>query len=155
MPEGDLRWFDPGEQPQATLVADSKGTVADRGDIVQLVGGRDGFPYVKLVEDAGAGIGALVERPVEYDPAQNYAAGDVVGDSNVTLLTLGPIDWYEPSGSYTPTINDLVVADAGGTVRKYDAAGGDTPDMIYGRVFATGTQATPLTADKAAILRGD
>ena len=49
-------------------------------------------------------------------------------------------------------VDDVVVLTSDG-VRAYDEGGGDTVDMQFGRVFATGTRASAETANKVAVLR--
>lgn len=151
MTQGDLRLNEPGQRADILLVADSGGTVADRGDVLELAGETGDSTTARLVETAGNGVGTLVDRPSDFDPDATYAAGEEIGQT--TALTTGPVDWFAPSDGYTATVGNLVVFDAGGTIRAYDSAGGDTADMIAGRVFATGARETAQTTDKVAVLR--
>lgn len=87
MPQGgDLIQFTPGGEVDVEVVADSNGTVAGRGDGVQLTGDTEQRPQVKLVEDAGKGIGILQRDVKEYDESDApYSAGEVVGVTEVIL----------------------------------------------------------------------
>lgn len=146
---GDVTYYDPGKDPDATLVANANGNVAERGDAVQIVGENSQGTEVALVETAGEGVGILKNEPDEYDPDDTFAAGDEVGECAVR--TRAGIDWY-PDGGNAHAAGDLVVADVGGSVRTYDSAGGDTPEMIEGRVWTT-LQRGQHTTGKVAVLR--
>ena len=148
MVQGDLRLYDPGQSLDVDIIADPGGTVADRGDPVEIAGEANGRTQVQLVQNAGDGIGTLKRAP-DVDDA-DYAAGEVAGTGSA--LAQGPVDWYEDASGGAVEPGDLVVLTATG-VRAYDSAGGDTPEMILGRVFATGTRASAETANKVAILR--
>jgi len=75
--QGDLRYFDPGEAVPVLLLAHAADAVADRGQAVELVDEADGQTRVQLVQTAGDGVGALTDRPTEYDADAGYADGDV------------------------------------------------------------------------------
>jgi len=142
MVQGDLRLYDPGEQVDVDVIADSGGALAGRGDPVEIAGEDAGRTQVKLVENDGAGIGAL-QHENDLDDAADVAAGELAGKS--TVLASGPVDWYEQSATGAAlTPGDLCVLTSDG-VRAYDSAGGDTPHMILGRVFATGTRASRVS----------
>ena len=148
MVQGDLRLFDPGQSLDVDVVADPGGTVAARGDPIEIAGEDNGRTQVQLPQAAGNAIGTL-ERAPDVDDA-DYAAGDVAGTGSA--LAQGPVDWYGDASGGAVAPGDLVVLTATG-VRAYDSAGGDTPEMILGRVFATGTRASAETANKVAVLR--
>jgi len=148
MVAGDLRLYEPGQKLDVDVIADPGGTVADRTDPVEIAGEDSGRTQVQLAQAAGNAIGALESAP-DVDDA-DYAAGDVAGKG--TALAQGPVDWYEDASGGALSPGDLAVLTATG-VRAYDSAGGDTPEMILGRVFATGTRASAETANKIAVLR--
>lgn len=148
--QGDLRLYDPGEAIPVELRADGTGTVADRGDPVELVDESGKSTQAELAANDGAAIGALVNRPDEYDPDAAYGDNEVIGTA--TALADGPVDWYDDASGGAVGVSDKVVLTGDG-VRAYDSAGGDTADMILGRVFATGTRATAATSSKVAVLR--
>jgi len=149
--QGDLRLYDPGEAIPVLLRADGSGAVADRGDPIELVGEGGGSTFGELAANDGEAIGALKERPREYDPDATYGNNEEIGQAMV--LVDGPVDWYDEGTNWSGSgPGTLVVVESDG-VREYDAAGGDTADMIHGRVFATGTRASAETANKVAILR--
>ena len=148
MVQGDLRLFDPGQSLDIDVIADPGGTVADRGDPVEIAGEANGRTQVQLVQNDGDGIGTLVRAP-DVDDA-DYAASEVAGTGSA--LAQGPVDWYEDASGGAVAPGDLVVLTATG-VRAYDSAAGDTAEMILGRVFATGTRASAETANKVAVLR--
>ena len=137
---GDLTLWQPGATVTAELVADDTGTVAGRGQGVEIVGeGSDGSPQVRLVSADGNGIGRLPKEADDYDETATYAAGEVVDPATEVELN-GPVDWWEPAGDYaTPAPGDRVVLAAGGGVTSYDpgATPADTPDMIFGVVWTT------------------
>lgn len=148
--QGDLTLFTPGERVDAQLVANANGNIAERGDAVQIVGETDdGRVQVALVDTAGAGV-ATVAQEGEYsiDDA-DYAAGDVAGQ--ITMLLRNAVDWF-PDGGNAFAPGDQVVTAVGGGVRAYDAAGGDTADMLIGRVFRTYSQGEYRTG-KVAVVR--
>lgn len=151
MPQGDLRYFDPGQSVPVELQADGSGNVATRGDAVEIVGESGGVTQVAQVSTAGEGIGHLTNNPDEYDSSTSYGNNEVIGTTAV--LVSGPVDWHPTDSGYTPTVGDLVVLDAGGDVRAYDSGGGDTTDMIYGRVFATGPRNGSGADGDVAVLR--
>lgn len=162
MTQGDLRYFEPGQKIPVALVAGPNGEVAERGDAVELVDQQDGRTRVRLSQGRGTGIGHLHRAPKEHeqrDEDVTYAAGELIGRESTTVYVDGPIDWFDPSDGYVASVDDLVVFDAGGTVDLYQPAapvdGGedDNPEMIAGRVFATGTRASAETAGKVAIIR--
>jgi hypothetical protein len=148
MVQGDLRLYDPGQQVDVDVIADPNGEVADRGDPVEIAGEDGGRTQVQVAQTDGDAIGALQSAP-DVDDA-DYAAGDVAGTG--TVLADGPVDWYDDASGGAVGPGDLVVLTGTG-VRAYDSAGGDSPEMIHGRVFATGTRATAETANKVAVLR--
>lgn len=150
MASGDVSLYDPGDRPTVTLVANANGNVATRGDGVQIAGENSEHTEAALVDTAGAGVATLVEEPEEFtgDDA-DYAAGDVVGEGAVLLRNT--VDWW-PDGGNAFAPGDQVVTAAGGALRAYDAAGGDTADMILGRVWTT-LQRGEYTDGKAAVVR--
>ena len=149
MVQGDLRLYDPGEQVDVDVVADSGGSVAGRGDPVELAGEDGGRTHVQLVENDGEGIGAL-QHDNHLEDEEDVAVGEVAGKSSV--LAKGPIDWYDESDGEVLSVDDVVVLTSDG-VRAYNEGGGDTVDMQFGRIFATGTRASAETANKVAVLR--
>lgn len=151
MTQGDLRYFDPGEEIPVRLKADGDGDVAERGDPVELVDETEGVTRVQLVNTDGEGIGSLAREPQEYDPDNAYGNDEEVGSA--TVLAEGPVDWYDQSDTGAAlTPGDLAVLTTDG-VRVADLGGADTVDMILGRVFATGTRVAAETANKVAVLR--
>lgn len=147
---GDLNLYTPGSKPTVEVVADANGDVAGRGDMVEIVGqSSDGDPQVQLCGTAGAGIGHLQRYPEDYDEAATYAQGDVVDDSTVLLRHY--VDWFNGDPAALAA-GDVVVSAADGGVRAYDAAGGDTPDMLVGPVWRTSAHAEG-TATKVAVVR--
>lgn len=148
MVQGDLRLYDPGQSLDVDVIADPDGTVADRTDPVEIAGEANGRTQVQLAQAAGNAIGTLERAPAVDDA--DYAAGEVAGKG--TALAQGPVDWYADASGGAVSPGDLVVLTGSG-VRAYDSAGGDTPEMIHGRVFATGTRASAETANKVAVLR--
>jgi hypothetical protein len=146
--QGDLRLYDPGEQVDVDVVADSAGNVAGRGDPVELVGEDGGRTQVQLVENDGEGIGAL-QHDNHLEDEADVAAGEAAGKA--TVLAKGPIDWYDESEGENLAVDDVVVLTSDG-IRAYVDAD-DTVDMQFGRVFATGTRASAETANKVAVLR--
>jgi hypothetical protein len=148
MVQGDLRLYDPGQSLDVDVIADPDGNVAGRSDPVEIAGEANGRTQVQLPTGAGNAIGTL-ERAPDIDDA-DYAAGDVAGTGSA--LAQGPVDWCEDVSGGAVAPGDLVVLTDTG-VRAYDSAGGDTPEMILGRVFATGTRASAETANKVAVLR--
>lgn len=151
MTQGDLRLYDPGEAIPVLLRADGNGDVADRGDPVELVGEGGGSTYGELLANDGEGVGALKRRPEEYDPDAAYGANEEIGQALV--LADGPVDWYDEGTNWSGSGPGTKVVLESDGVREYDSAGGDTPDMIHGVVFATGTRASAATANKVAVLR--
>lgn len=147
---GDLNLYTPGSKPTVEVVADANGDVAGRGDMVEIVGqSADGHPQVQLCGTAGAGIGHLQRYPEGYDENATYAQGDVVDDSTVLLRHY--VDWFAGDPAALAA-GDIVVSAADGGVRAYDAAGGDTPDMLVGPVWRTSAHAEG-TASKVAVVR--
>lgn len=152
MASGDLNLYTPGARIPVQVVADPNGNVAERGQIVEIAGEtRDGVE-VQLTTADGSGIGHLKRNPGEYDADETYAAGDGVGDS--TLLLRHYIDWFETGDLATLAPGDRVVSAAGGGVRAFDGAGGDTEDMVLGTVWTTGTGGDG-TSGKVAVIRQD
>lgn len=150
MPQGDLSLFSPGEKVDAELVANANGNVAERGDTVQIVGELDdGRVEVALVDEAGAGVATVAQEGDYSIDDADYAAGDTAGQ--ITILLRHPIDWF-PDGGNAFAPGDQVVTDVGGSVRAYDAAGGDTADMLIGRVWRTAGQGE-YRAGKVAVVR--
>ena len=147
---GDLTLSAPGAQPPVVVEADANGNVPQRGDAVALVGESGRGVHVSLPSAAGEAVGTLARTPTEYDENATYAAGDIVGDSS--LLLRHYVDWFKPADAYTASVSDTVVTDASGAVRAYDSAGGDTADLITGRVWRT-TRFADYTAGKVAVVR--
>lgn len=145
---GQYTLYDPGRKVAVTLTADSNGNVATGGQVVTLTGENAEHPEAALNGTAGAGVGHLDADADDYDPDASYSAGDVVG--RATVLLRKPVDWFETSA--TLSVGDLVVYDTSGGVRAYDSAGGDTPEMIVGRVFRT-IMSDPGTQSKVAVAR--
>ena len=48
---------------------------------------------------------------------------------------------------------DKVVDAAGGGLRAFDSAGGDTGDMVLGQVWSTNTRGKEYVAGKTAVVR--
>lgn len=149
--QGDLTLFTPGDRVDAQLVANANGNIATRGDALEIVGETtDGRVQVALVETAGAGVATLAAEDDAYsDDDADYAAGDVAG--GITMLLRHPVDWFKDGGNALAA-GDQVVTDVGGTVRAYDSAGGDTADMLLGRVFRTSSRGEGRTG-KVAVVR--
>lgn len=151
MMQGDLRLFGPGDEIPIMLRADGSGNVADRGDPIELVGEDGGVTQGELLANDGTGVGTLTNRPEEYDPDANYGANEAIGQT--TIAADGPVDWFDEGTNYSGGGPGTLVVEESDGVREYDSAGGDTPDMILGRIFATGTRASAETANKVAVLR--
>lgn len=149
--QGDLRYFNPGQAVPVELVANSEGEIADRGDVVELVGESGGRTQVALCETRGEGVGHLHRRPKDYDEDDDYEEGDAAGVESATIYVDGPVDWFNPVDDYEAEVDDLVVFDDGG-IDAFDDEG-DAAEQVAGRVFATGTRETGMTAEKAAIIR--
>jgi hypothetical protein len=147
---GDLTLWAPGSDPSVVVEADANGDVPQRGDAVALVGESSRGVHVSLPGAAGEGVATLKRIPTEYDETVDYAAGDVIGES--TALLRHYVDWFNPADAYDAAVNDQVVTDADGAIRAYDSAGGDTVDMITGRVWRT-TRFADYTAGKVAVVR--
>lgn len=150
---GDNVLHTPGSQPSVRVVADGTGTVAGRGDVVELVGeGRDGIPEVALASGSGFEIGHLVDDADDYDSEATYAAGDRIGESAVYLRHY--VDWFDAAGA--PAVGtDHVVFAAGGGVRAYDpvdTGADDQPEDIVGPVFRTVARGE-YRAGKVAVVR--
>lgn len=146
---GDTRLYEPGRHVSVEVVANANGNVAERGQVVEIAAQTAGSVQVALSTTAGNGIGQLARTPLEYDENETYAADESVGDSKVFLT--GPVDWFEgDTAALAP--GDLVVDAGDGGVRAFDSAGGDTVDMIIGRVWSTRSHAAG-TADKVAVYR--
>jgi len=143
--------LEPGARVSVELVADSSGNVAAANDLVEIAGETASYPQVSVVENAGAGVAVLERLPEDYDETTTYGAGEVVGETTVRLRH--GVDWVPVDGAYTPTAGDQVVSDAGGDIRAYDAAGGDTADMLLGRVWLTNAAGTEYVSGMAAVIR--
>ena len=135
---GDTRLYEPGRHVSVEVVANANGNVAERGQVVEIVGQTPDSVQVALSTTAGAGVGHLARTPLEYDETATYAAGDVVGESKVYLT--GPVDKFETTELATLATGDQVVTAAGGGVREYDpvdTGADDQPQDIFGRVWTT------------------
>ena len=141
----------PGERVTVQLVADGAGNVAEPGDVLELVGEVPGYPQAAVAEAAGTGVVLLDRYPEDYDENAAYGANEVVGETMAYLTD--PVHWAKPSDGFAAGPGDLVVADAGGTVRAYDSVGGDTPDQVFGRVWMTNPAGTEGAANKVAVVR--
>lgn len=147
---GDLTLYAPGSQPDVVVEAAANGDVPQRGDAVAPVRESGRGVHISLPSAAGEAVGTLKRTPTDYDETATYAAEDIVG--NVPILLRHYVDWFTPAGSYSPSINDQVVTDTDGNVRAYDSTGGDTADLITGRVWRT-TRFADYTAGKVAVIR--
>jgi len=135
---GRFTIYAPGEAVPVELVADGSGTVADEGQVVELVDEVADAPQAQLNGTAGNGIGILTRYPDEYDDSMSYSANETVGKA--TISTTNPIDLMIPSDGYTASVADRIVYDAGGTVRQVDFDGtapDDTGDQVVGQVYMT------------------
>lgn len=150
MPAGDLSLFHPGQRVPVTLMTDSAGNVAERTTLVEIVGQNANHTEVKQVETAGAAVAQVAQLPEDYDATTAYGNSSEVGIASVRLLAA--VDWLTPTTAGALAAGDPVVSDAGGTVRAYDSAGGDTADMIFGRVWTT-YQREEASADAVAVAR--
>lgn len=146
---GDVNLYTPGARVSVDVVADVNGDVAQRGDIVEIVGETPDGVEVALNQTAGGGVGHLYRTPQEYDENETYSEGDSAGDGMIGLRHF--VDWFEGDEAAL-TAGDLVVSDAGGGVRAYDEAGGDTADMALGPVWRTGSHGAG-TSGKVAVVR--
>ena len=148
--QGDVFHSEPGQFPSVEIVADGSGNVPERGDAVELVDESDqaGTPQAQLTSGAD-GVGAIVSYVKDYDETTSYASGDVVGQAAITGNNAG-IEWKDTSESLA--VDDKVVTTADGEVAAYDSAGGDTPDLIYGRVWSAASTEVS-NAGKVAIMR--
>ncbi|WP_114576704.1 hypothetical protein [Saliphagus sp. LR7] len=148
MASGHLTLFTPGSTVDVVVEVASDGTVATDGDLVEIVGQSRGRVHVAATSEAGASVGHLDGYPDDYDENATYESGDVLGESSVLLRKY--VDWL-PAAEDTLAPGDLVV-DAAGGVRAYDSAGGDTPELVMGRVWTPHGNASG-TADKVAVAR--
>ncbi|WP_330633711.1 hypothetical protein [Halocatena halophila] len=146
---GDVTLFDDGDQVPVVLEADGSGNVPQYGELVGIVGESDRGTHVSYPAAAGEAVGHLVGPPVDVDLSSSFSANEVIGSGMIKLRHA--IDWF-PTGGYSASVNDLVVADADGTVSLYDTAGGHTADMVFGRVWTTVNRAEG-TDGKAAVIR--
>lgn len=147
---GDNVLHTPGSQPSVRVVADANGDVAGRGDVVELVGeGRDGIPEVALASGSGFEIGHLVADSLDYDPEATYAADDRAGEAAVYLRHY--VDWFDTDATLAVGTDRAAFA-AGGGVRAYDEAGGDTALDAVGPVFRTVARGE-YRAGKVAVVR--
>lgn len=149
MVSGDLSLLVPGALPDVVVEADADGNIPERGDPVEIVGESSGRVHVGALTAPANFVGTLKRQPTNYDPDATYAAGDVVGES--VALVRHYVDWIPAAGTATLAAGDLVVVGADGA-RAYDAAGGDTAEMIVGPVWTTQGTAGG-TAGKVAVVR--
>jgi len=127
--QGDLRYFDPGEQIPGRLKADGTGTVAERGDPVELVDETGGVTRIQLAQSPASAVGTLRREPEEYDPDASYSNDEEIGQA--TFLSIGPVDWYDEAAAATgPAVGDEVVVGSGGVreVENVSATGTYTQD---------------------------
>ena len=149
---GDVNLFTPGARPPVVVVADVNGDVAQRGDIVEIVGETPDGVEVALNQTAGGGVGHLLRTPEDYDDTAAYAQGDSAGDSTLGLRHY--VDWFKGDAA-TLTAGDLVVSAAGGGVRALDQDGtapDDADNDILGPVWRTGSHGAG-TSSKVAVVR--
>lgn len=148
---GDLEEYKPGTGGlPATVVADSNGNVAQRGDLVEIVGENRDLTEVRRVTTSGTAVpGHLSRTPDAFDPDATYSAGEEVGES--TVLVKNKVDRFKDGGNAI-SAGDQVVAESGGSVRTYNTGTGDTADMIQGLVWSTSTD-DDFTSGTAAVIR--
>lgn len=154
---GDLTLYTPGSKVPVTVVADSGGNVALRGDAVAITGENSEHTEVALVETAGNGVGHLDGDPDEYDPDATYAAGDVVGTATVVLRMY--VDWFVERAGWDQSLADPSTSDAavgdkcvyapGGEVQLHTTEGAED---VVGVVWRT-IQGDPGTTGKVAVAR--
>lgn len=152
---GEHTLHEPGERVPVRVEADADGNIPDEGDLVAVVGESRNGVHVALPGAAGEGVALLDRVPFDgngesADPADTYDAGAEVGGSMVKLRH--PVDWFKESDAQAFAPGDLAVSDAGGSVREYDSAGGDTVDFVLGPVWRT-RQFAEGTANKVAVVR--
>lgn len=140
--------YEPGQRVSVEVVANANGVVAGDGDLVEIVGETSGAVQVAAVETAGAAVGLLDRSVLDVDDTA-FNAGDVVGTSMLKLRHA--VDWVDTTDAYAAAAGDAVVAAVDGGVRAYDAAGGDTGDMVLGRVWTTNQMGTEYAGDIAVV----
>jgi len=145
-----IKFHEPGDEVTVQLVANGNGNVATEGDLVAIDGETSTHTQVALVATAGTAVAILARMPEEYDSSASYAAGDVVGEAKVLLRQ--PVD-FVPTGGFAGAAGDKVVDAAGGGLRSFDSAGGDTGDMVLGQVWSTNTRGKEYVAGKTAVVR--
>jgi hypothetical protein len=143
---GDVNLYTPGSRPGVTVVADDGGNIAERGDLVELVGETaDG---VEVALSGGEdGIGHLLRHANDYDEDEDYEEGDSVGDSTIGLRNY--VDWFDGDADALEP-GDLVTTGADGGVEAYDDEAGG---LAFGRVWKTGRGPGAGTSDKVAVIR--
>lgn len=148
---GDLEMYKPGTGGlPATVVADPDGNVAERGDMVEIVGENRDLTEVRRVTTSGTAVpGHLARTPEAFDDDEAYDAGEEVGES--TVLVGNKVDRFKDGGNAIAPGNQ-VVAEGGGSVRPYDTAGGDTADMIEGLVWSA-SAFDEYTSGTVAVIR--
>lgn len=152
---GEHTLHEPGDRVPVRVESDADGNIPDNGDLVAVVGESRNGVHVALPAATGEGV-ALLTRVAfgddgeSLDPDASYDANTEVGGSMVKLRHA--VDWFFTSDTATFTPGDPTVSDAGGTVRAYDEAGGDTADLQLGPVWRTRPFAEG-TGEKVAVVR--
>lgn len=152
---GENTLHEPGERVPVRVEADANGNIPDAGDLVAIVGESRNGTHVALPGAAGEAVALLTRVPFDdsgnsADPDGAYDANTEVGGSMAKLRH--PVDWLKESDGATFAAGDPAVDDAGGTVRAYDEAGGDTADLQIGPVWRTRPKAEG-TQGKVAVVR--
>ncbi len=151
MSRGDLRLYEPGKEVDVEVVANSDGEVAERGDVVDVVGESTGRTQVEKKNSAGPSAGTLKKTPTDFDEDETYAQGDSAGTSAVFLG--GPVDWYEEADAENLSPGDgYVIINPDGELEAFVDADDDDREIV-GYVWATGTRSTAATAEKVAVVR--
>lgn len=155
---GDLRMFDPGKQVKAVLVANAAGAVAERGQMVELVGERSGAAEVALADGSGIMLGHLIQDPVNVlpDDLSTVAAGDQISRDTVAVYTADPVDVFEGDPAAFTVGTDFAVSDDAGGVRPYDpvdTGADDQPEAIIGPAFRTNLGDEGWRAGRVAVVR--
>lgn len=140
----DLIEYTPGAGVAVEVTADSGGTVATRGQGVELSGENDALTEVSLVETAGGGVGFLARDPDDFTGNQgDYAAGESAGRAEIVLykpiVLLDAVDDFDSgaTGTQEAAVGDEVEFKTGGIV-------GPATDNPYGVVWRTiGDTAAP------------
>lgn len=158
MVQGDIGLYEPGDKPDVLVVANADGSVAQRGDMVEVVGETPDYTTVRKTTADGRGVGVLIETPFGYDEAETYAGGAEVGDATIALghrvdyLKVAGAGWDQTDVTPAATsaaVGDFVMSAENGTVQMSDPAVGEA----MGVVWATNNRREAHRNGKVAVVR--